>query len=271
MHLLSVNYQPPAASPERHPFTVPLVQSLDTLAFETPVTILVGENGTGKSTLLEALAVAANCTTIGSESVSADPTLAPARELARQLKLSWRRRTHRGFFLRSEDFFNFCRRTAALREELQADLKRVEAEYGGRSRLTQALARTAYVNSLNELDQRYGTDLAAQSHGESFLQLFQARFVPDGLYILDEPETPLSPTRQLALMAMIAEMVEQGCQFVIATHSPILMAYPGATILSCDQTPLRETAFEDLEHVRLTRDFLNDPGRFLHYLRRSED
>jgi len=116
------------------------------------------------------------------------------------------------------------------------------------------------------LIERYGEDLDANSHGESFLKLFQARFVPGGLYLLDEPEAPLSPQRQLALLSMLQEMVEQNAQFIIATHSPILMAFPGAAILSFDQHPVREIAWEETEHVSLTRAFLNNPQRFLRHL-----
>jgi len=270
LHLASVRYQPvsPGAS-SRYPFSVPLIRSLTTLEFRTPVTILVGENGSGKSTLLEAIAAAAGCAAVGAENLQTDRTLEPARALAERLRLSWKHRTHRGFFLRSEDFFNFCRRMAELRLEMQTEVERVDREYEGRSPLAKALARGVFEGSARGIERRYGADLDANSHGESFLKLFQARFVPEGLYILDEPETPLSPSRQLALMAMIMEMVEQRSQFIIATHSPILMAYPEATILSCDQPPVQEVAYDDLEHVKLTRAFLSDPKRFLYRLRES--
>ena len=116
------------------------------------------------------------------------------------------------------------------------------------------------------MEQRYGGDLDARSHGEGFLTLFKSRFVPGGLYLLDEPEAPLSPQSQLALMVMLAEMLERDAQFIIATHSPILMAYPGATIYMFDSPPIRRVAYDELEHVALTRDFLNDPAPFLNHL-----
>lgn len=269
--LASIRYRPdPEADRSgRYPFSTPLVRSmaeLDELAFTSPVTFLVGENGTGKSTLLEALAVAAKAVTVGGESVQTDRTLAPARDLARCLKLSWKRKTHRGFFLRSEDFFQFCKQVSELRADLQKSLQEADDTFANRSITAQQYARSAFAGSLHALESRYGEDLDANSHGESFLKLFQARFVPDGLYLLDEPETPLSPMRQLSFLSMIMEMVRQGCQFIIATHSPILMACPGAVILSLDQTPIRAVKYEDLEHVRLTRDFLNNPQAFLRHL-----
>jgi predicted ATPase len=113
---------------------------------------------------------------------------------------------------------------------------------------------------------RYGIDLDANSHGESFLRLFRSRFVPDGLYLLDEPEAALSPRSQLALLAMMGEMVSKGSQLIVATHSPLLLAYPEARIYSFDRTPIASETFETLEHVRITRDFLEAPDRYLRHL-----
>ncbi|HEX8116062.1 MAG TPA: AAA family ATPase, partial [Pyrinomonadaceae bacterium] len=128
------------------------------------------------------------------------------------------------------------------------------------------LAKGAVLGQRRALAEKYGEDADARSHGESFLQLFQSRFVPGGLYLLDEPEAPLSPQRQLALLAMLKSMAEQDSQFVVATHSPILMALPGADILSFDHAPVRRVRYEEVEHVNLTRDFLNNPEAFLRHL-----
>ena len=122
------------------------------------------------------------------------------------------------------------------------------------------------MKSLYAIRALYGEGLDARSHGESFLTLFQSRFVPKGLYLLDEPEAPLSPQSQLALLAMIVEMVKQQAQFIIATHSPILLAFPGAEIFSFDRTPPGVVEYQDLEHVSLTREFLNNPERYLRHL-----
>ena len=245
------------------PFSVPVVRALESLEFPTAVTFFVGENGSGKSTLLEGLAAAVGLPTVGSDAVRDDATLAAQRSLAAQLRLSWRRRTHRGFFLRAEDFFGFTKYIARLRAELQGRLIEIEAEYQGRSAWARGLASGPAAASLAELEQRYGADLDANSHGESFLRLFRSRFVPGGLYLLDEPEAPLSPQSQLGLIAMLKEMVTQDAQFIIATHSPMLLAFPNATVYSFDERPPRRVPFEELEHVRLTRDFLNNPEAFL--------
>ncbi|MBI4926972.1 MAG: AAA family ATPase [Anaerolineae bacterium] len=155
---------------------------------------------------------------------------------------------------------------AQIKAEMQRDMAAVDEEYGGRSALARDLAKMPYARELGDMQNRYGEGLDNQSHGESFLLLFRERFVPDGLYLLDEPEAPLSPVRQLGLLALLKQMVEEGGQFIIATHSPILMAFPGAEILTLDGNGVHSVAYNDLEHVKLTRDFLNHPEAFLRHL-----
>lgn len=255
-----------AAESATFPFSVPAIRTLAELRLETPVTFFVGENGSGKSTLLEGIAATVGLPTIGAESVRDDATLAAQRALGSRLRLSWAKRTHKGFFLRAEDFFGFTKYLARLRTELRDRLRDIEVEYEGRSAYARGLASGPTAGSLAELERRYGVDLDANSHGESFLRLFQSRFVPGGLYLLDEPEAPLSPQSQLGLMAMLKEMVREDAQFIIATHSPILLAFPDARIYTFDEPPPRVVAYEELEHVRLTRDFLNAPDAFLRHL-----
>lgn len=251
---------------DRFPFSVPAIRSLDELSLDAPVTLFAGENGSGKSTLLEGIAVAAQLPTVGSAPAADDATLAAQRELARALRLVWNGRTRRGFFLRAEDFFGFTRQLAQQRQELLARVDELEGEYADRSAYAKGLAQGPARASLADMERRYGVDLDANSHGQSFLKLFQSRFVPGGLYLLDEPEAPLSPQSQLALLALLAEMVRQDAQFIIATHSPILLAFPNAAIFSFDGGRVAPAAYETLEHVTLTREFLNAPERFLRHL-----
>jgi predicted ATPase len=251
------------------PFSVPVIKALagGELAFTSEVTFLVGENGSGKSTLLEALACAAGSITVGSESAERDSTLAPVRALARQLKLSWNARKHTGFFMRSEDFFGFVKWNRDTRAEYERELETIDQEFAGRSELARGLAKMPLQRELADMTRRYGADLDANSHGESYFTLFKSRFVPNGLYLLDEPEAPLSPMRQVGLLALIKTMVEeQGAQYIIATHSPVLMAYPGAAIYSFDSAAIQPVAYDDVEHVAFTRAFLNAPQRFLRHL-----
>ena len=267
IHLKSISLKSRISAPAgEFPFNVPAVQSLSEIKFTSPVTFFVGENGSGKSTLIEAIACAAGSIAVGSDDTTTDRTLNSVRKFAESLKLTWYKRTRRGFFLRAEDFFGYAKRITGIREQMEEALRAVDQEYKGRSATAQTLAKMPYLGQLGQIRQKYGDGLDSYSHGESFLTLFQSRFVPNGLYLLDEPEAPLSPVRQLGFLAAVKDMVEQNAQFIIASHSPILMAFPDAVILSFDGGRIREVAYEDLEHVTLTRSFLNNPGAYLKHL-----
>lgn len=267
IHLQSLTPRPFLESETNEfPFTVPVIRSLAEIKFTAPVTFFVGENGSGKSTVMEALACAVESITVGSESVKTDKTLAPVRKLAKYFKLAWTKRTRKGFFMRAEDFFGYARSMRETREELEEELTNIDRDYKGRSKYAADLARSAYSGQLTAMQHRYGKDLDNFSHGEAFLTLFQARFVPGGLYLLDEPEAALSPSRQLSFLAALRQMVEQEAQFVIATHSPIILAFPEAQIFSFENGAIIQVKYEYLEHVRLTRDFLDNPQSFLRHL-----
>jgi predicted ATPase len=264
-HLRSVSLRS-TLSHESFPFSVPVVRHLEPVDINPAVTFLVGENGSGKSTLLEGIALAANLPAIGSSAVDVDETLAAQRKLAGALRLTWNQHVRRGFFLRAEDFFGFTKTLAKMRADMLAELGRIDVAYEGRSAYARGLAKGPLRASLAGMEEKYGIDLDANSHGQSFLKLFRSRFVPDGLYLLDEPEAPLSPQSQLALMSMIGDMLQDRAQFIIATHSPILLGFPGATIYSCDRAPMERVEYEELDHVVITREFLNARERFLKYL-----
>jgi len=248
------------------PFHIPALQDLDELQLSSRITFFVGENGSGKSTMMEAVAAATSLPTVGSQSAATDPSLEAQRRLGRCLRLSWSKRTHRGFFLRAEDFFGFARGISEMRVRFQAEAEEMAERFKDHSTMARMLAQGPARRSVHEIEARYGENLDANSHGESFLKLFKARFVPGGLYLLDEPESALSPQSQLALIAMLRDMVDQESQFLIATHSPILMAIPGSVIYSFDHRPAQPVAYENLESVSLMRDFLNAPKRFLGHL-----
>lgn len=267
IHLRSLSFKSrPATERPVFPFDVPAIASLETMTFSSAVTFFVGENGSGKSTLLEGIALAAGLPAVGAANLDRDDSLTAQRALGRSLRLTWEHRTRRGFFLRAEDFFGFTKELSRLRAEMQQRIREIDLEYADRSAYSRVLATGPAASSLAEMERRYGVDLDANSHGQSFLKLFQSRFVPGGLYLLDEPEAPLSPQSQLALISLLKEMLAQDAQFVIATHSPMLMAFPGATILSFDQHPPDRVAYADLDHVNLTRDFLQEPARYLRHL-----
>ena len=222
--------------PHAYPF-VPAVHGIAQLRMTEPVTLLCGENGTGKSTLVEALAIAAGFAkeggTLTRELGPPPAETDPDRLLADRLELDeGRHRPRSSFFLRAESFFNVA----------------------------------ATIDTLGLAEVYGGTGLHAQSHGESFLALAANRFGPDGLFLLDEPEAALSVTGQLALIGMIAGAASQGAQFIVATHSPILLSYPGAVVYEASERGLEQVAPEDSDPVRLTRGFLAAPEQFLRHL-----
>lgn len=246
------------------PFDLPLIQQLDQIDFTQQVSFFIGENGSGKSTLLEAIAAGIGLPTIGSDDISRDPSLKHARNLGRKIRYRWRNKTSKGFFLRAEDFFGFSKRIRQLQTDFDSDVEELEGELDGYGL---QLAKGAIMGQKRAMTDRYGADLDENSHGESFLKLFQARFTHPGLYLMDEPEAPLSPQRQLTLISMIKEMCEdKQAQFIIATHSPILMAFPGASIFEFREGLIEEVPYDETEHVVLTRNFLNNPEMYLRHL-----
>jgi len=267
MTLYLDSLRPRAPFPENagFPFTLPFVRDLAELRFTSPATFFVGENGSGKSTLLEAIAAGIKAVAIGSHALERDPSLAPARALGAALRFARRRAPKRKAFLRAEDAFGFTKRVAddmgglgEIEEHFRGTMR--EGSYG--QRLAMGVAR----GQKGALAANYGADPDAGSHGETFLDLMQTRLKPGGLYLLDEPETPLSPQRQLALLSLLKQRLAEDCQFIIATHSPILMALPGAEILLFDAGTIRPVPYDEVEHVALTRAFLANPGRFIEKL-----
>ena len=226
------------AEPGVHPFTLPILANGLVLKLTTPVTFLVDENGSGKSTLLEALAWS---TGFGMHGGSRDHQLeadTDGHALGRALRLSWRQRSTDGFFLRAETFHSFTTQLESAGSSW--------SRYGGKS-------------------------FHERSHGEAFLALFEHRF-EDGLYLLDEPEAALSPQRQLAFLRIVHHLASQRiAQFIIATHSPILLSLPGATVLSFDSGEITSVDYRETEHFTLTRDFLNAPDRFFRHLFADSD
>jgi predicted ATPase len=220
---------------EAYPFSIPAIRELEELELDPKVTFLVGDNGTGKSTLVEAIAVAAGFNAEGGTKNFAFATRSSESELHRHLRLARNpRRPRDGFFLRAESFFNVA----------------------------------TEVDRVGAVESYGGVSLHEQSHGESFLALVQNRFGGDGFYVLDEPEAALSPNRQLSLLALMYDLVERRrSQFLVATHSPILMAYPGATIYLLDTSGgMRRVAYEETDHYQITKDFLGNRERYFKHL-----
>jgi predicted ATPase len=248
------------------PFNLPIFKKRGVLELNSPITFLVGENGSGKSTFMEALACKIGCIVVGSDSLQRDNTLNEVRKLSECLHLSWTKKTKNGFFLRAEDFFGYTKKLSLLKAQIKEDINTVDEEYSGRSEYAKGLAKMPHLNELNALENSYERGLESYSHGESFLELFQSRIKPNGLYLLDEPEAPLSPFRQLGFLSLLKKMISEGSQFIIATHSPILMAFPNAEIFNFDTLPIQKVKYNELEHVILTKSFLQNPAAYLNKL-----
>ncbi|MDF2857949.1 MAG: family ATPase [Neobacillus sp.] len=226
-----------------YPFTVPAIRGMDTLDFDSAVTFFVGENGSGKSTLLEAIAYQCGFNTAGGGRNNAHDVDSSQAALGEYVRLSWLPKVTQGFFLRAESFYHFA---SHLDQVAKDDPTFNYQGYGGKS-------------------------LHHQSHGESFLSLFLNRFGGKGIYLLDEPEAALSPARQLAFLRIIHQLERRrNTQFIIATHSPILLGYPNAKIFSFDLSSIEKISYEETEHYQITKGFLNRTERYLEDLFRDD-
>ncbi len=220
---------------------IPAVKALESssLVFDNPLTIFVGENGSGKSTLIEAIAIAMGFNPEGGTKNFTFSTADSHSDLYKHLSVSRQAYPKDGFFLRAESFYNVA-----------SSIERMDEEGGGRP-----------------LIESYGgISLHKQSHGESFLALVKNRFSGKGLYILDEPEAALSPARMMQLLCLIHDLLEKDSQFIIATHSPILMSYPDAFIYELNEEGFHQTAYRETEHYRITKDFIDKPEVMYKYL-----
>ena len=258
MYVEQLQLQPLGQGDLEFPLSLPLLQHLDVLNFQQPVTYFIGENGAGKSTLLEGIAAATRLPAL----VHTAPLSTAGRTLSKHLRLVRKRPGKAGFFFRADDVTGFLSGIAATKREHQdmvAEFSHIEGQWGRDRAMGMARAQVA------ALDERYGENPFAQSHGEIFLSLLRGRITAPGLYLMDEPESPLSPGNQIALLALIMAKVKAGSQFIIATHSPILMACPDATIYDFDRQPPEPVDWAAVEHVALTRAFLNNPESFLRH------
>lgn len=220
---------------EHYPFSLPLFSETKQLEFPSPITLFVGENGSGKSTLLEAIAVAAGIYIWRSGMNSSYRPNRYEASLHRYLKLDWTKDIVPGSFFGAQIFKDF----ASILEQWA-------------------------TTDPGQLDLFGGKSLISQSHGQSLMSFFKSRYKLEGLYLLDEPETALSPSSQLELLQLLSENARAGhAQFIVATHSPILLACQEATIYSFDQMPVSSVSYEDTEHFRVYRDFLNNREKYL--------
>lgn len=247
----------PEDEADQFPWNLPIIKNLEELQFEKNISFLVGENGSGKSTILEGIAAYTEVPLAGSFRLEDDESLAAANRLANYLSLRYAEKTHHGFFVRAEDFIGFSRNIKRQIKELNQEIEEVKATFSGGDI---KLILGTLEGERNSFIKRYSKDLEAMSHGEGFMKFFTSRITGKGLYLIDEPEAALSPTRQLSLLALILEKVKQtGAHFIIATHSPIIMSVPDSEVFHFEEGKITKVDYKETEHYQLTKAILETP------------
>jgi predicted ATPase len=247
------------------PFNIPAVRFAKEVALGEKVTVFIGDNGTGKSTLLESIAYAVDLPLIGGRIGGASPSFAAAKEIKPYLEIQWKWELRKGFFFRAEDFSHFIDGVDREREKIAMELIDLKGKVDD-SVIKQMRENMNYAGF--RMRKQYGQDMQAFSHGEAYLTILQTRIMDKGIFILDEPEAALSPLKQLSLLAFIMQVLAGGnTQFLIATHSPILMGIPDALLYEIREDGMERVAYKETDHYRITRRFLDDPESYLRHLR----
>ncbi|MBU0996701.1 MAG: hypothetical protein KKE16_01525 [Firmicutes bacterium] len=240
------------------PFFLPIFQKPIHVTIHKPVLILVGDNGTGKSSLMKTVQQK-----LGLYEIEMNDFIKKDKIDVTSVNVSYHLSKPKGFFFESSKFITYLEYINKEKTLAEEELKRVEKEYRNSSDFAQQMASTPFKRTIGELNGMYKHDLSKSSHGESYLDFFTSRLRPGQLYLLDEPETPLSVQNQLTLLALILDGVKQDCQFIIATHSPILSAIPHAQIIEIKNQQLIEIKYEEIESIQLLKQFINHKDQFL--------
>jgi predicted ATPase len=240
---------------DTYPFYLPIFHQR--LCFPTPVTIIVGENGCGKSTFLELLGAALSIHHIGKPLVKVQSI---------RIDMDYVLKKPKGLLFSSEDFTSYIHQLQQVVDDSQKALEDIQDEYKNKSTYSKLMAGSAHHRTIHEVKNLHDRDLLQSSHGQAYLSFFKSRIRTNQLYLLDEIETPLSFTNQLAILYLIKAAVDAGNQLIISTHSPVIMAYPNATIYQLDEEGFHPITFQEAGNVGLMKQFLENPEAFTHHL-----
>ena len=245
------------------PYNIPAVQFAKNILLDNKVTIFAGDNGCGKSTLLEAIAFYLQLPLIGGQ-IQSHPGFEAARILQPYIEIEWKRQLNRGFFFRAEDFSDFINAVEQERNKIAGSLSDLRGQVD--DAIIDKMSESMNYK-LHEMRKNYGENMQAFSHGEAYLKILQTRIGDKVIYILDEPEAALTPLKQLSLMSFILEVLKnKSSQFIIATHSPILMGLPGATLYEIQESGMQQVSYTETDHYRITKTFLDNPEYYLRHL-----
>jgi predicted ATPase len=246
------------------PFNISAVKYARQVPLNNQITIFVGDNGSGKSTLMESIALKLKLPLIGGH-INSHAGFEAARLLQPYLKMEWQRQTSKGFFFRAEDFSDFINSVEKEQNKIFQQLSDLKGKVD--DSIIQRMSESMNY-SLNAMRKNYGDNMQAYSHGEAYLTILQTRILDKGIYLLDEPEAALSPLRQLSLMAFIIQVLkDNNAQFILSTHSPILMGFPGATLYQIREDGMEAVDYKETDHYRVTKNFLDNPEYYLRHLR----
>ncbi len=247
---------------DTYPLNIKAIANTKELVINPKITILVGDNGSGKSTLLKAIAYYNNSINVSKNDINS-AYFEDSKILSKHMKLLYSVKTRSGFFFSGEDFITYINNIKTMKQGLNKDIEEIKREFKGKSAYSLKLALGPLYGQLGALEQQYSGELGERSHGEGFLTFFKARMHQKGIYLFDEPETPLSPINQYQLVVLITDLVRAGSQVIIATHSPILMALKDATIYQFTENSIDEIDYDDIDSVQFMKHFLNDKNNFL--------
>lgn len=245
-----------------YPFNITCLKNTKELDLDNKITVLVGENGSGKSTLLQAIAYYNNSINVSRENMESS-YYNSIKDLSKKMKIIYSLKTRKGFFFSGEEFITYINNLKEMKDNLESDLLEMEEEFKNKSDYVKNLALGPIRSQLYELETKYDGQLRKKSHGEGFLTFFKSRMHQKGIYLLDEPETPLSASNQYQLLVLITDLVKNGSQVIIATHSPILMALKDAVIYNFSEKSIDRILYDDIESVVFTKHFLNNKGNFI--------